>query len=105
MRKDREIEELLNYISKRFQTTMIGSLAKFEESFGYLWEDDSKNGDHYYDIWQETRNSILNNGNHQMRVALDELSEYLYDKKSKYKYHYKFYFDNNQPHQDRGDTR
>jgi hypothetical protein len=34
-------EQLLNNIEKRFKTTMIGALARFEESFGYLWEDDS----------------------------------------------------------------
>lgn len=99
--KDEDLDDLINSISKRFQTTMIGALAKFEESFGYLWDDDTENARAYFKIWQQTRNNILNNGNHQLRSALDELEEYLYNKEKGYKYHYKFYFNNNR--QDKGE--
>lgn len=102
MKQDQEIEDMLDMVAKRFQTTMIGALAKFEESFGYLWEDNSESSRAYHKLWQQTRNNVLNNGNHQLRTALDELSDFLYDRKSKYKYHYKFYFNNNRP-QDRGE--
>lgn len=84
-----ELEYLLLSIQKRFQTTMIGSLARFEESFGYLWENDHKDREKFENIWEDTRNSILNNGNKQLRSALDEISDFVNHKP---KYNYKFYF-------------
>jgi hypothetical protein len=91
-------EQLLTNIEKRFKTTMIGALARFEESFGYLWEDDSEKRIMFEKIWDETRNSILNNGNNQLRAAIDELSDYVYNERPrtsfKQKYHYKFFFNN-----------
>lgn len=86
-------EELINRIYKNFQTTMIGSLARFEEKFGFLWENNHKDQDKYADLWEYTRNSILNNGNKQARAALDDLHHFLNSYKVKHKYHYKFYFD------------
>jgi len=87
-------EELLHNIEKRFKTTMIGALARFEESFGYLWENDSEKQQYYDDLWDHTRNSILNNGNHQIRSAIDELKTFLYRDNFKSKYQYKFNFNN-----------
>jgi len=60
-------DKLLQNIEKRLKTTMIGSLAKFEENFAYLWENDTINREEYEDLWEETRNEILNNGNNQIR--------------------------------------
>lgn len=86
-------QELLNKIYKNFQTTMIGSLARFEEKFGFLWEREHKDQEKFENLWEDTRNSILNNGNKQARAALDELSNFLNSNKVKHKYHYKFFFD------------
>lgn len=90
--------DMLKNIETRFKTTMIGSLAKFEEYFGYLWEDDNKNRLEYEKLWEQTRNAILNNGNNQLRLALDELYAHLASRSSKStfqeKYKYKFYFNN-----------
>lgn len=84
-----EYKELL---TKRFQTTMIGSLFEFEKAFGYLWGH-TKNIDdltdrelEFSDIWESVRNNILNNGNSQLRKAISDLS-----KVNDTKYHYKFY--------------
>ena len=30
-------EQLLQNLEKRFKTLMIGSMFRFEQSFGYLW--------------------------------------------------------------------
>jgi hypothetical protein len=67
-------------ITKRFQTTMIGALSEFEKSFGYLWgqhKDENEpltaQEDKFLDIWEETRNRVLNNGNNQLRKAVSEL--------------------------------
>lgn len=94
-------QELMKSIEKRIQTTMIGALARFEESFGHLWNtpDESSEAEKYWDIWENTRNQILNNGNNQLRSALEDLGNFLYgnnpNKKSpnfKHTYRYKFYF-------------
>jgi hypothetical protein len=91
-------QEIIKSIEKRIQTTMIGALAKFEENFGHLWntEEESEEAEKYWDIWEHTRNQILNNGNNQLRSALEDLGDYLYasNKKSqkKHAYRYKFYF-------------
>jgi hypothetical protein len=61
-------------LETKFKTTMIGSLARFEESFGHLWEEESPDQQEYLDLWEFTRNSVLNNGNKQMRAAINEIS-------------------------------
>lgn len=85
---------LIDKIYKRFQTTMIGSLAKFEQSFGHLWEQNNSEGDEFADLWEYTRNCILNNGNKQARAAIEEILEYI--DKPKVRNNYKLHFDNNQ---------
>lgn len=85
---------LIESIYKKFQTTMIGSLARFENIFGYLWENDTKEGDKFAEMWEYARNSILNNGNKQARAAVDDLTRFLNPNKTKYSY--KFYFDDKQ---------
>ena len=90
-------EELMYEMEKRLKTTMIGALAKFEENFGYLWEENGPDQQMYEDMWEDTRNDILNHGNHQIRSAMKELANHLYNQNFKYnqKYHYKFYFKDN----------
>lgn len=86
---------IIDNIYKKFQTTMIGSLARFENTFGYLWENDSKQAEKFEEMWEFTRNSILNNGNKQARSAMDELVNYFNHRSNEIpqKYNYKFYFD------------
>lgn len=87
---DPNIEAL---ITKRFQTTMIGALYQFEKNFGYLWgidldEDELSNRQlDMRDSWEDTRNSILNNGNNQLRQVVSELTKLL----GTPKYHYKLF--------------
>lgn len=67
-------------LAKRFQTTMIGALFQFEESFGYLWGFDKDDKDltetekKFRAKWEDTRYNILNNGNNQLRAAIKDLS-------------------------------
>lgn len=90
---DPSIEAL---IKKRFQTTMIGALYQFEKNFGYLWGidlDEYKLNNHQLDMrdaWEDTRNSILNNGNNQLRQILNDLDKII----GSTKYNYKFYIPN-----------
>lgn len=71
-----ELQHLLNNINKRFQTTMIGSLARFEEYFGDLWEENHRDRQRFEDMWEDVRNQILNNGNKQARAAINEIQEF-----------------------------
>jgi hypothetical protein len=92
--------DIIKDMETRLKTTMIGSLAKFEEYFGYLWEEDNKNRLEYEKLWEEARNAILNNGNNQIRLALENLTDFLEDNRRgpkttfREKYRYKFYFKN-----------
>ena len=90
--------KLIKDIEKKCTTIMIGSLARFEQAFGYLWDDDdSKRSDEYYDLWQKTRHEILNFGNHHIREATENLYRYfLNNKDSSKEYLYEFRFKDNQ---------
>ena len=68
-------------LEKRFKTTMIGALARFEESFGYLWGHNKEGRltteeKEFRRVWDETRNQILTNGNNQLRASLEEIANY-----------------------------
>lgn len=69
-------------LRKRFQTTMIGALYEFEKSFGYLWganksedEELTDKEEQFLDMWEETRNRVLNTGNNQLRKAISEIKK------------------------------
>lgn len=86
-------EEINKLVKKRFQTTMIGALYEFEKKFGYLWgydKDESieltEREEKFLDLWEETRNNILNNGNNQLRKALSDLENM--GGQVKYKYNF-----------------
>ena len=87
-------------ITKRLQTTMIGALYEFEKSFGYLWgynKDENEpltdRENDFFDLWEETRNKILNNGNNQLRKAISELKKH---QNCCYKYQYRMKGNNNE---------
>lgn len=89
---------LFNNIEKRFKTLMIGTLYRFEQAFGYLWNhgDDpsTDNQMKFRQKWEDLRTDILNHGNNQIRLALNELDNYI-DHQNKYAYNYKFIFNKN----------
>lgn len=91
---------LYKQIQKRFQTSMIGSLARVEEYFGFLWghnKNHLSNKEHANrELWEELRTEILNHCNYQMREALEDIKEYLdyLDKQDK-QYEYNFIINKN----------
>jgi hypothetical protein len=89
-------KQLVENLHKKFQTTMIGSLARFEKVFGYLWENDTAEADKFLDMWEYARNSILNNGNKQARAAIEDLISFFNHDKLRVntKFNYKINFDN-----------
>jgi hypothetical protein len=75
-------KRLIALLTKKFQTTMIGALAQFEDLFGDLWghgipetelTDDEQR---WRERWEIARTEILNNGNNNLRAAMDEISQY-----------------------------
>jgi len=72
---------LLKNIEKKFQTAMIGTLARCEEKFGFLWgfnQDKKLTKDQieFQTLWEDLRTEILNHCNSQARAAMEEMSQY-----------------------------
>jgi len=74
---------LMEFVEKKFQTAIIGALARCEEYLGELWGhglDDSELTNEQLDfkenIWENLRKDILDYGNSQLRNALDEMDTY-----------------------------
>lgn len=67
-------------LSTKVNTVMIGAIAAFEESFGFLWgkgkaqEDLTTEELEFSELWQNVRNKVLNNGNNQLRALKNELA-------------------------------
>lgn len=75
--------QLMIQIEKRIQTTMIGALSKMENNFGYLWghfkdetEELTEAEEKFADLWDFTRNQILNQGNTQIRNLKNDFLNY-----------------------------
>lgn len=89
-----DINKLQSQMEKRIQTTMIGALDKVEKNFGNLWGH-YKDGpltereEEFAELWDFTRNQILNQGNNQIRNLKEDLSK-LYPGINKSKYYYNF---------------
>jgi hypothetical protein len=77
-------KRLLTNLEKKFNTTIIGSLAAFEEKFGDLWghglayRDLTDDQQMFRKLWQEVRTSILDAGNSNLRAAQSELAQYTF---------------------------
>jgi hypothetical protein len=73
-------ERLSKILRKKVITTMIGSLSSIEKHFGFLWEGDpdslTPEQKTMYDIYQKTREEILDKGNTQAKNVDAELSQY-----------------------------
>ena len=80
--KDNSKRRLLIILKKKFDTTIIGSLAAFEEKFGDLWghglamNDLDEDQRYWRDVWMETRSKVLDNGNSNLRAAQNEIAQY-----------------------------
>jgi hypothetical protein len=80
--KDNSKRRLLNNIKKKFDTTIIGSLAAFEEKFGELWghglpaEELDEDQIYWREVWADARSRILDNGNANLRAAQNEIAQY-----------------------------
>lgn len=83
-----------NKIKKTAQTKMktsfIGAIDRFEALFGHLWghglpyDELSSEQKRWREVWSNCRDSILDNGNDQIRSLLKELEGYNI---TKHRYH------------------
>ena len=91
---DQDSKDLIRNMETRFKTLMIGSIARFEDGFGYLWahggDPQNQSQEDFRDIWEDLRLELLNHGNTQMRLGLDDLFGYLNSNKYDYQYEFKF---------------
>ena len=79
--KENSKSRLIKNLERKFKTTMIGSLAVFEEYFGDLWGHNNSGDltpeqEEFKQLWEAARTEILNNGNTQLRIAQEEISQY-----------------------------
>ena len=80
--KENSKRRLLNNLKKKFDTTIIGSLAAFEDRFGELWghglPTPELDEDQLYwrEAWTDARSKILDNGNANLRAAQNEIAQY-----------------------------
>lgn len=76
-----DIQDLVSVIEKRFQTTMIGSLARIEDYLGFVWGHNkdmiSIEQSDNRQVWQDLREDILDHCNYQMRAALTDLRKFI----------------------------
>lgn len=94
-------ERLRFFIEKRIETTMIGALARIENTFGHLWGQDKDENEltpeeeKFADAWDFLRNDILNYGNKQIRQVKDDFYRYGGLFHNTYSYKFKVRKDNN----------
>lgn len=75
-------KRFIDNLTKKFNTTMIGAISEVEKAFGYLWGHGkpenrlSKEEKICREKFMLLRTSILNNGNNQLRAAINEVGEY-----------------------------
>ena len=76
-------KRLASIVEKKIRTSFIGALAAFEEVFGDLWGaglDESEltpDQKRLRDLWEDARTRVLNNGNTQLRAAINEISNHV----------------------------
>lgn len=75
-------KRFIDNMTKKFNTTMIGAIAEIEKTFGELWGHGKDEGNltRSEKEWRKQytilRTAILNNGNNQLRAAINEIGEY-----------------------------
>lgn len=86
IKRKKEYEELskkllLDEITKRIKTTMIGSLDSIEKTFSSYFSSEDTRLD-FLEKFKEARKRILDLGNEQMLKVKDELEDYIVENKS-----------------------
>jgi len=80
--KQRSKKRLSIIFTTKMKTSFIGAISSCENNFGFLWghgkseEDLTDEEQAMRQTWDEARAEILDNGNTQLRAALNEINNY-----------------------------
>ena len=80
--KEKSKKRLTNILSTKIKTSFIGSISSIENHFGFLWghgkpeEELTDSEASMREIWENARANILDNGNTQLRAAINEINNY-----------------------------
>lgn len=75
-------KRLSNIVSTKVKTSFIGAISACENHFGVLWghgkndEELDENEIAMREVWEDVRAQILDNGNTQLRAAMNEIDDY-----------------------------
>lgn len=74
-------DRLLENITKKMKTAMIGTLSIIEKEMGHLWaiglkRQLTKQEEDMLYLWEKTRIQILDLGNNNIRMAQEEISRH-----------------------------
>jgi len=78
-------KKLIDAISKKMRTTMVGAVAACEDYMGHLWGHGKDNSQlsvaerEWRLTWEELRAAILDKGNNQLRNAIEEINRYSFE--------------------------
>lgn len=79
-KKERIKEVFIKCTSTKLKTAFIFALARFEETFGHLWDescqDEVESPEYYKNLYLSLRKSVLDNGNNQIRNFEKEMENY-----------------------------
>lgn len=79
--KEMSKRKLINNVSLRLRTVMVGAIVRFENEFGFLWGH-NKGGPktpqqiELYNKWQKVRTEILDLGNNNIRDCERDIAQY-----------------------------
>ena len=80
--EERSKKRLSNIVSTKMNTSFIGAISSCENHFGFLWghgkseEELTQDEIEMREVWDEIRAEILDNGNTQLRAAVNEIGNY-----------------------------
>tara|TARA_R100001509_G_scaffold135428_1_gene89155 strand:+ start:2252 stop:2635 length:384 start_codon:yes stop_codon:yes gene_type:complete len=80
--EEKSKKRLSNIVSTKIKTSFIGAISSCEESFGFLWGHGKDEADlteeesTMREMWEILRAKILDNGNTQLRAAINEINSY-----------------------------
>ena len=78
--KEESKKRLTNIVTTKIKTSFIGAIASVEDGFGFLWgigKPDAELTDDeraMKEVWESVRARILDNGNGQLRGAINEMN-------------------------------
>ena len=80
--KEKSKKRLSNIVTTKMKTSFIGAISACENNMGFLWghgkkeEELDENETAMREVWETIRAEILDNGNGQLRSAMNEINNY-----------------------------